>query len=279
MDEINYGDTHFRRTDNAEAINNPFVGNYIMDSFSTEAFGEAYGFYKNFIGMVGMSNGKLNQTAVKGTSWNSPSVYAKLGFDKQINTDLRVRLTGSFIQTNGLSTGGYLYSSDRAGSRYYYVLLTENDLMGMDNPATGRFNPGFKKMKAFQINPFVKYHGLEFFGVYEYVTGNKAAGLVQRATRGNYTQLGAELLYRMGSKEQFYFGGRYNTVSGKDDDVSAERKIDRFNVGAGWFMTKNVLAKVEYVTQKYNDDAVWGATSALRGGKFNGLMLEATIGF
>ena len=279
MDEINYGDTHFRRTDNAEAINNPFVGNYIMDSFTTEAFGEAYGFYNNFIGMVGMSNGKLNQTAVKGTNWNSPSVYAKIGWDKQVNADLRVRMTGSFIQTNGLSSGGNLYSADRAGGRYYYTLLTENDAMGQDNFATGRFNPGFKKVQAFQLNPFIKYQGLEFFGVYEYVTGNKAAGLTPRATRGDYTQLGAELLYRLGGNEQFYLGGRYNSVTGQDDEVSAERKIDRFNVGGGWFMTKNVVAKVEYVSQKYNDDAVWGATSALRGGKFNGFMFEASIGF
>lgn len=279
MDEINYGDTHFRRTDNAEAINNPFVGNYIMDSFSTEAFGEAYGFYKNFIGMVGMSNGKLNQTAVKGMNWNSPSVYAKVGYDKQINQDLRVRLTGSFIQTNGLSTGGYLYSSDRAGSRYYYTLLTQNDLMGTNNYATGRFNPGFKKMKAFQVNPFIKYQGLEFFGVYEHVSGNKASGLTERATDGDYTQLGAELLYRFGGKEQFYFGGRYNSVTGNDDEVTDERKIERFNLGGGWFMTKNIVAKVEYVSQKYNDDPVWGATSALRGGQFNGLMVEAAIGF
>jgi len=280
MDEINYGDYHFRRSDNAETINNPFVGNFIMDNFSTEAFGEGYLFYNNFIGMVGISNGKLNQTAVKGTNWNSPSVYAKLGFDKQISEDLRVRLTGSFIQTNGLSTGGYLYSADRAGGRYYYVLLIpQNDAMGTSNYATGRFNPGFKKMKAFQVNPFVKYQGLEFFGAYEYVTGNKASGLTARPTDGDYTQLAAELLYRFGNKEQFYFGGRYNSISGQDDDVSAERKIDRFNIAGGWFMTKNILAKVEYVNQKYNNDPVWGATSALRGGKFNGLMFEATIGF
>lgn len=279
MDEINYGDTHFRRSDNAETINNPFVGNYIMDSFTTEAFGEAYGFYKNFIGMVGVSNGKLNQTPVKGQNWNSPSVYAKIGYDKQISSDLRVRVTGSFIQTNGLFTGGNLYSADRAGSRYYYVLLTQNDAMGTSNQSTGGFNPGFKKVQAVQVNPFVKYQGLEFFGVYEYVTGNKATATTFRATDGDYTQLGAELLYRFGGKEQFYLGGRYNTVNGKDDEVSAERKIDRFNLAGGWFMTKNILAKVEYVSQKYNDDAVWGATSALRGGKFNGLMFEATIGF
>jgi hypothetical protein len=279
MDEINYGDTHFRRTDNAKAINNPFVGNYIMDSFTTEAFGEAYGFYNNFIGMVGVSNGKLNQTPVKGTNSNAPSVYAKIGYDKQISADLRIRLTGSFIQTNGLSTGGNLYSADRAGGRYYYTLLTQNDLMGTNNYATGRFNPGFKKVQAFQVNPFIKYQGLEFFGVYEHVSGNKASGLTERATDGEYTQLGAELLYRLGGNEQFYLGGRYNSVSGKDDEASSERKIDRFNIGGGWFMTKNVVAKVEYVSQKYNDDAVWGANSALQGGQFNGVMFEASIGF
>lgn len=279
MDEINYGDYHFRRSDNAETINNPFVGNFIMDNFSTEAFGEGYLFYNNIIGMLGVSNGKLNQTAVKDNNWNSPSVYAKLGYDKQMSQDLRVRVTGSYIQTNGLSTGGSLYGADRGGSRYYYVLLTQNDLMGTNNQATGRFNPGFKKMKAFQVNPFIKYQGLEFFGAYEYVTGNKASGLNMRDTDGAYTQLAGELLYRFGSKEQFYLGGRYNTISGKDDDVSAERKIDRFNIAGGWFMTKNILAKVEYISQKYNNDAVWGATSALNGGKFNGLMLEATIGF
>lgn len=274
MDEINYGDAHFRRTDNAEAINNPFVGNYLMDSFTTEAFGEAYVFYNNFIGVLGASNGKLNQTPVKTTKQYSPTVYAKLGYDKQVNQDLRIRLTGSFLQTNG-DNNANLYSGDRAGGRYYYVLLTQNDAMGESNQATGRFNPGFKDVKAFQVNPFIKYRGLEFFGIYEYVTGLKGIN----TERGNYTQLGGELLYRLGGHEQFYLGGRYNTVTGKDTDTASERKIDRLNLGGGWFMTKNVLAKVEYVTQKYNDDAVWGATSALRGGKFNGLMLEATIGF
>lgn len=276
LDEINYGDTHFRRTDNARAITNPFVGNYIMDSFTTEAFGEIYGFHNNFTGMVGISNGKLNQSAVKGTANNKPSVYAKLAYDNQVNPDLRVRLSGSYISTNGWETGGNLYAGDRAGSRYYYMLLTEADTMGSTNYTTGRFNPGFRQMHAIMINPFVKYHGLEFFGVIEHVTGKR--GNIN-AERGNYTQLGAELLYRFGGKEQFYLGGRYNTVNGKDNPNAAERKIERYNLGGGWFMTKNVLAKLEYVNQNYNQSNVWGATSALNGGKFNGVMLEATIGF
>ncbi|HRO85625.1 MAG TPA: hypothetical protein PK110_12445 [Niabella sp.] len=280
MDEINYGDYHFRRTDNAEAINNPLVGNFIMDNFTTEAFGEGYVFYNNFIGMIGISNGKLNQTPVKGTNDNKPSVYAKIGYDKELDPNLRVRLTGSVIKTNGLSTGGYLYSADRAGSRYYYVLLTTADETGQANATTGNFNPGFKEMTAFQINPFIKYGGLEFFGAYEVVKGNKLLNpTTKRDSDGSYTQLAGELLYRFGGKEQFYLAGRYNAVSGKDYDDAASRKIDRFNIGGGYFLTKNVLAKLEYVSQKYNNSAAWGTASPLYGGKFNGLMLEATIGF
>ena len=56
LDEINYGDGHFRRTDNAMAINNPFVGNYIMDAFTTEAFGELTVQTNGFIGVLGVSN-------------------------------------------------------------------------------------------------------------------------------------------------------------------------------------------------------------------------------
>ncbi len=38
--ENNYGDAHFRRTDNAQALYNPFVGNLIMDAFTTEVGAE-----------------------------------------------------------------------------------------------------------------------------------------------------------------------------------------------------------------------------------------------
>ena len=91
-DEINYGDAHFRRSDNAYTTNNPFVGNLLMDAFATMVFAEVYYQRDGFIGMAGLTNGRLNQTANCGTS---PSVYAKIGYDKQLDQDLRVRITGS----------------------------------------------------------------------------------------------------------------------------------------------------------------------------------------
>ncbi len=304
MDEVNYGDSHFRRSDNAETINNPFVGNNIMDSFTTEAFGEGYLFYKGFFGMLGVANGKLNQVVIETSRYNAdnkPSLYLKGGYDKQINQDLRVRVSASMYSNQGTTTGTYLYGADRAGGRYYYTNLaapvqyvavagTSTPLItlpgGIGNPEdlaaapqTNRFNPGFKKNTAFQVNPFIKYQGLEFFGVFEHVSGYKTlSGTTLQPTKGSYTQLVGELLYRFGGKEQFYVGGRYNTVNGKDFDTAPERKISRFNIAGGWFMTKNVLAKLEYVTQKYDNGAAWDNTP-YDGGKFNGVMLEATIGF
>jgi hypothetical protein len=270
LDEINYGDAHFRRTDNARAIYNPFVGNYIMDAYTTEAFGEIYVRKNGFIGMLALSNGKLNQNVTKVDREDyQPSFYGKLGYDSQMNEDLRLRLTGSWYINQG-EARKYLYDGDRAGSRYYHVMEVEG-LRSFD--FSGRFNPNFRQLTAFQINPFVKWKGLEFFGVYEMAIG----GDNDHDNNGSFSQYGAELLYRIGKAEKLYVGGRYNLVTGKqDEDMDDNVDIQRFNVGAGWFLTKNIIAKAEYVQQNYNGDA-WGAQ--YNDGEFSGFMFEAAISF
>jgi hypothetical protein len=94
---------------------------------------------------------------------------------------------------------------------------------------------------------------------------------------GSFTQLAGELLYRFGNNENLYIGGRYNSVNGKTQEGAGTRSINRVNVGGGWFITKNILTKVEYVSQKY-DDAGWAGTK-YNGATFDGFMVEATIGF
>ena len=267
--EVNYGDNHFRRTDNAAAIYNPFVGNYIMDSFTTEVGGEVYYYTGNMFAMVGVTNTKLNQSVAKGPVTNKGSFVGKVGYDSQLNEDLRIRLTGS-IYTTPQAGSIYLYDGDRAGARYYEVMSYSNSEQGtVDSFRSGRFDPGFNnEITAIMINPFIKYKGFEFYGVFENTSG-KNIGQSSRT----FNQYGAELLYRFGAGEDIYLGGRYNLVSGKlagGQDVD----IDRINLGGGWFLTKNVLAKLEYVTQSYD-----GFTGQLQDGEFNGIMLEAVISF
>lgn len=291
VDQLNYGDAHFRRSDNAMAIYNPFVGNYLMDAYTVEPFIEINLQPKDYIFVAGISNGLLNptvdqtvtgygSTAIAGEKDLKVTFYGKAGIDKRVNEALRVRLTGSFISESGYNNGDHLYSGDRAGGRYYNIFNANvgGNLVSSGN-FSGRFNPKFKNNASYQINPFVQYKGWEFFGIYETSKGNRAEG----NTKGSYTQLGTELLYRFGEQGQFYIAGRYNSVNGNADYASGatkpnDQKITRTNVGAGWFMTKNVLVKTEYVKQSYNSDtSVWSNT--LSGAEMNGLVIEAVISF
>lgn len=267
MNDINYGDVHFRRSDNARAIFNPFVGNYIMDAFTTEPFAEISAFPGDFIIVLGATNGRLNQNVRAGGDGGAV-IYGKVGYDNQINDDLRIRLTGSFYNSSEGSTRDYLYGGDRAGGRYYGVLGFVN--AGSSDFAP-RFNPRFGSHTAVQINPFVKFKGLEFFGVYEMTSnGDSEVG-------GGFSQLGAELLYRFGGDEQFYVGGRYNSVSGEMADGAGTMEISRINFGGGWFLTKNILAKVEYVTSSYTGEGY--QETMFQGLEWNGAVVEAVIGF
>ncbi len=267
MDEINYGDTHFRRSDNARSIYNPFVGNYIMDAFTTEPFAELTIQSNGFIGVVGISNGRLNQEPIDGD--NGSVFFGKLGFDKQVNSELRFRLSSSLYTSSKESTRDYIYAGDRAGARYYNVLEGNNDARVSD--FLPRFNPGFAYQTSVMINPFVKFKGLEFFGVLEFANnGDDAVG-------GGYTQTGAEALYRFGSVDQLFVGARYNSVSGESSDAAQSIDITRTNIGAGWFLTKNVVTKMEYVTSSYDGNG-WNGTK-FEGAKFDGIVIEAVIGF
>ena len=58
----------------------------------------------------------------------------------------------------------------------------------------------------------------------------------------------------------------------QDEEVS----INRINIGGGWFLTDNILTKLEYVNQSYNDFA---PGSNFEDGQFSGINLEAVIAF
>ncbi|MCH4824461.1 hypothetical protein ML462_14910 [Gramella lutea] len=268
--ENNYGDGHFRRTDNAQSIYNPFVGNYVMDAFTTEVGAEVYYFGGPWLAMAGFTNGKLNQN-VSDKDQTSPSFLAKFGYDNSFSEKTRFRLTGSvYHSAHNDARGVYLYRGDRAGSRYYEVISDVEG--GGDGFRGGMVVPDFRnKMTSFMINPFVKFGGLEFFGIIE-TTSGKDSGESDTRT---YNQFSGELLYRFGKYEDFHLGARYNTVSGElksGEDID----VDRFQLAAGWYMTKNILMKLEYVTQNYDG---YPPTSYQHEAKFDGLMVEAAISF
>jgi hypothetical protein len=140
---------------------------------------------------------------------------------------------------------------------------------------SGRFSPGYAdKVMAFVVNPFVKINGLELFGNLEWASGRAGVESVNR----NTNQYSAEAIYRFpANSERFFIGGRYNIVESTLLGVAKTNiNINRTQASGGWFVTRNILAKVEYVNQKYRGFA---STDIRHGGEFHGVMFEAVLGF
>jgi hypothetical protein len=268
--EINYGDAHFRRSDNGNAVYNPFVGNYIMDAFTTEIGGEVYLKAASVIAMGSVTAGELRGTVLT-PGQRGPSFIGKLGFDRQMRKDIRVRLTGSMYKSDK-SMSNTLYGGDRAGSRYYYVMENTAATESAQKDS-GLINPGFKnKITALQVNPFVKFRGLELFGVVERAKGKA----LTEATERTWNQYAVDTVYRFLPDEKLFVGARYNKAHGTLPGITGDVGSNRWQFAGGWFITANVLAKAEYVNQKYFG---YPAANVKNGGRFNGFMMEGVVAF
>lgn len=280
VDEANYGDAHFRRTDNGRAIANAFVGNYIMDAFTTAALAEVYYRKNGIIAMGAIGSGTLkpavagyNNTTKEYEEYNAAeelTVYFKGGYDKQINEMVRLRgtVSGYFC---GNQHSGSLYGGDRAGSRYYLVMNSPTTVAAdaidiTKNAFSGRWGPGsHDKVSSIMVNLFAKVKMFEFFGTYE-----TTSGTTTKAADFDFSQIAVEGIFRFGKSEDFYLGCRYNTVSDGNTDMS----VNRVQLAGGWNITKSTVAKLEYVNQNYNNFATYGDNAG-----FKGIMFEATISF
>lgn len=269
--EINYGDAHYRRSDNGNTIRNPFIENYVLDAFTTEIGAEVLmrGPYGTFV-MGGVTSGQNKGDIKDGAVDAKPAYLGKIGFDRQVSPLLRVRLTGSRYSAES-SPAVTLYGGDRTGSRYWGVMEDTTSLKGGAAFTNGRVNPGFSnEITAWQINPYVELGNLEIFGVIEHASGKAAA----EEERREVSQLAGDVVYRL-FDDALYLGARYNRVTG-DWSKQTDLTVTRTALSAGWFLTRNLLTKVELVQQDYDGFAV---TDIRNGGQFRGISIEGVIAF
>lgn len=281
--EVNYGDFHFKRSDNGQVLYNPLVGNLILDAFTTEVGAEAIFQKSGFLGVLALTNGEVRGQTLRAAD-RSPAFMAKLGFDKQLNADVRTRLTAS-LRNQGSAANGTLYSGDRAGSRYYYVLENTASTEAA-NFTSGMINPGFTdKNNAVMVNPFVKVKGVELFGLWERGRGRSAAETVTREVK----QLMGEATVRFLKGDKLFLSARYNNVTGNLGSyrvtpitgaavtvTNPDVEVTRLNAGGGWFILPTLLLKGELVTQEYKG---FSAQDIRNGGKWRGFVIEAATSF
>lgn len=269
--EINYGDAHFRRSDNGNTIRNPFIENYILDAFTTEIGAEVLvrAPFGGFV-MGGVTSGENKGNVKEGAVDASPAFLGKLGFDRQVSDLLRLRLTGSIYSASS-SPSVTLYGGDRTGSRYWGVMEDTTSLRVGTAFTNGRVNPGFSnEITAVQINPYIELGNLEVFGVIERATGKSATAEERREVN----QLAGDVVYRL-FNDALYVGARWNRVTG-DWANQTDLTVTRRAISAGWFLTRNLLTKAELVQQEFDGFA---PTDLRNGGKFSGISIEGVIAF
>lgn len=288
--EVNYGDSHFRRSDGGNALWNPFIENNVMDEFATEIGGEVYLFpTKDIMLMAGLTNGLIRNNildysqapivapGIDSITTKAPSILLKAAYDKTVK-DLRVRVSASMYHNNS-SPSNTLFSGDRTGSGYFGVLENAAWTNSTANATSGRFNPGLRNtVTTFVVNPFAKYKGLEFFGTIERASGknvNEKSDAYDGKNRAT-SQYAGELVYRFLPREQMFIGAKYNTVKSRLQGYTEDVTVNRFAMSAGWFPTKNLLLKGEYVNQTHEG---FKANDIRNGGKFSGFVIEAVVGF
>ena len=306
--DVNYGDAHFRRSDGGLGIYNAFMENYIMDEFATEIGAEADVNYNGILGTIAVTDGELNPdlnlidtTLAKykySNGFHNPSFIAKLGYDKQLTDKFRARITGS-VYTNAGAVSNTLFGGDRTGSNYSAVMY--NAAPGTGTAFNGRFNPGLSdKITTYMGNLFLKYKVLDNLAVESFTTYEAASGrTLTEATERTASQFATDLILRFGKSENFFIGGRWNTVNaniatinavantgagatlvlGQDKVPAGPISINRLAISGGWYVTKNLLAKVEYVNQVYNYNLAPTVNYIYNGAQFHGISAEAVISF
>jgi hypothetical protein len=301
----NYGDFQHRRSDGGNTIFNPFVENLLLDAFTTEIGGEIYVFpTKDVMVMAGMTSGFINgniQPTAESVNSNgvvrtkrSPSIFGKVAYDKQMSDDLRFRLSAS-VYNNSNIVRNTLFAGDRTGSQYFAVMdpaqINGTATSITANFTSGRLDPGVaNRVTAINVSPFLKFKGLELQGGYDMIKGSVFGDVVNNEwIKRDWSQAYGEVVYRFLKNEELYIGARYVTATGEPSGLrygandagrtnggQAKINVNRLALAAGYFPTKNMLLKVEYVNQKYND-LPWA--DYRYEAMFSGLMIQAVIGF
>ena len=292
VNDINYGDDQYRRTDNANVMRNPFINNMAVDGYLQGTHVEVL--YRipsiSSFAMVGITNNQANPQDTTATVYNANSgtassdryaLYGKIGFDRQIDDDTRFRLTESVYFVDG-SNRTDLYSSDKAGDvvRSVFGAATDsaqtagwNAISAYVMTANGNIKTATAAdILASKTNLFFKYKDTELYGMYERLDGKD---VMNKDMKMNHYAI--DLVQRF-NNDKFWVAGRYeNAVVEYADAFNdfGDAELTQYQATLGWFLSKNAVAKLEYIDQKREKFSIYKNGDA----EFKGFMVNASLSF
>jgi hypothetical protein len=267
--EIDFGTIHHYRTDNGNAGRNPLVGNWLVDMISDEAGVELAGKPGDLRWMLGsgMANSSESFAGGKGFSLYGKIEYVPQGNPLNFNMSLSAYRADNSDAVSTVNVPlGY---QNRGGSRYLNVI---ERALGMDGQAV--FGAG-GDVTAYQLDGMLDLLGMTFSGSSGYYT-DADQNLKSSSTNPDnevWLYFGGEVKRQLNSALHVAFRGQQASCS-KFNGVDLSANIRRIQIGAGYWLSPNLLIKTEYVTQWYNGFTSPAHITWQNAANFSGVLVE-----
>jgi hypothetical protein len=275
--EIDYGDFHYFRSDNAWVQRNPLIGNTIIDPDVEEIGMEIFSKPQKLNWLVGISSGTTTENLNEGRG--IASVHGKLW--SNITDDLRASVSGYYVDhsdnpnTGPGSTKGSLFSGRRSGGPYGAVLGGGN--------APGEVLPGQDQLvTSVQADLTWTPGKWDFYGNVGWMEDADPNGSGPGSPAESWTYGTVQAVYNF--TPRLYAAGRYSfAIANEIAGHSSSGNVQRVQLGGGYWVTRNLLAKLEGVYQAYNefsfDDGNVSGVTAAYGPEFYGVIAEVSFAF
>jgi hypothetical protein len=270
--EINYGDAHFRRTDNGNALYNPFVGNYIMDAFTTEIGGEVYVRSGPLMAMGGVTGGEIRGQVLRPADRGQPTTgQGRLRPAAQRRPARPAdRLDVSPRRSRSTTRCTPVTGPARATTSCSRTRRRPKPRSSRRPPSTPASAARSRRSRSTRSSS----SGLELFGVVEQAEGRAANETVPIApgTSTRWTASTASCPRRACTSAPGTT--RVNGTAGRACGIDVRSTALQF--GGGWFVTPSDPAQ-----GRVRDAEVQGLPVAdiRNGGKFNGFLVEGVVAF
>ncbi len=274
---VDFGDAAEHRSNNAIVQNNPLIGNFVVDPNIVSIGMQVSSKPGRFGWLLGGSNGTTTEdwNAGRGFAWNA-KVYA------YPIEGLRTSLSyiGTDQSDNATKAAGgssmQMFTGNRSGERYAGVL-------GGGQAPGNVFPQAGEKFSAAQFDvTFDNGSPVKLYGHYGRTQDLDINGTLAGTPEEKWSYYAADVKYEI--TPALYAAVRY---SGADvsqlGGAASDGNVKRIQAGGGFWLSKNLLMKVEYVQQKYSGfsegQIVNNNIAAWRDPSFSGVISEVSFRF
>lgn len=267
--EVDFGNQHLVRSDNAEVQRNPLIGNHVVDPNTVEGGFEIIGAERAFHWLVGLGNGVTVEDFQPGRAY---SRHAKV-WVQPADSSFNVAASVYGVDQSGNPTGypdkgswTEMFAGNRSGSRY-------SGVMGGGPDAGQIFIGRGQDLLAWQLDATLRSRALRLAGLYGRVRDNELNGSSPGRLRESWSYFGAEARFDL-LTDRLYAAARYSgAVTSTYKGTTIDANVNRYQLGLGFRLVPEMLFKVEYVEQRYRGLA----QDYVGHPRFHGLLVEGSM--